>query len=172
MGNRKSRDYRKQEEDRALWDQARTTPRGFGDDVSAPGIGIRRVQVVFAPALRPGFAWDIRVLDATWRLFRSQVQDEEHGEPAKLLGYEELDAGGDVLRGYFDELRALALPIGPLFNDTGGLDGTNYQLSLFGDLHSEVRFRWWSDAPPQWEPLTMIVDEMTETFIQLQARDV
>jgi hypothetical protein len=172
MGNRRSREHQKPEQDRALWDQARTAPRDFGEDVLVPGIGIRRLQVIFAPSFEQGFAWDIRVLGVTWRLFRSEVSDEDYSEPAKLSGYEELDACGDMLREYFDKLRALTLPVGPLLNDMGGLDGTDYHLALFGDLQSEVRFRWWTDSPPQWAPLVVIANDMIETFLRLRPKDV
>jgi hypothetical protein len=172
MGNRKSREHQKQEHERALWDRARTTPRDFVEDVLVHGIGIRRLQVIFAPSFEQGFAWDIRVLGSTWRLFRSEVSDEDYSKPAKLLGYEELDASGDMLKGYFDKLQALTLPVGPLLNDMGGLDGTNYRLSLFGDLHSEVQFGWWTDSPPQWAPMVVIVNDMIETFLRLRPKDV
>lgn len=171
MGNRKSREYREREEDRALWDQARSAPRGFGDDVHAPGIGIRKLQLIFAPSFERGFAWDVRVLDPAWRLFRSIVLNEGRGGRAELSGYEELDAPRDLLKGYSDKLRALALPIGPSLDDMCGIDGTSYHLSLFGGLHSEVRFRWWTDSPPQWAPLIAIANDMIETFLRLRPKD-
>jgi hypothetical protein len=158
----------------ALWEQARTTPRDLLERVSIPGIGIRRVQVVITPAFgQPGFSWDVRVLGSDWRVFRSKfwvVTAESVHERDRLLGYEELDAEGDTLRTYFDRLRSLTLPIGPVFNGMGGLDGTSFHLALFGDLHSEVRFKWWSDPPPQWEPLIEIANEMIEAFLKLQPR--
>jgi hypothetical protein len=67
-------------------------------------------------------------------------------------------------------LRSLTLPIEPLFNDMGGLDGASFHLALFGDLHSEVRFQWWSDPPPQWGPLIEISNEMIEGFLSLQPK--
>ena len=138
----------------ALWEQVRTTPRDLIEDVTFPGIGIRRVQVVFAPSFEPGFAWDIRVFgDAEWWLFRSQlteITEENLGEPSRLLGYEQLDVSGDTLRAYFERLRSLTLPIGPPFNGMAGLDGTSFHMALFGDQQSEIRFQWWSEPPPQW----------------------
>src|SRR3954471_10937008 len=92
MGNRRSRVFMIQAERRALWEQVQTTPRDLIEDVTFPGIGIRRVQVIFAPSFKPGFAWDVRVFgDAEWRLFRSrivEVTEENFGEPARLVGYE------------------------------------------------------------------------------------
>ncbi|MDG3002396.1 hypothetical protein [Paludisphaera mucosa] len=170
MGNRKSREHQKQARDRAMWDQARTASRDFVEDVLVPGIGVRRLQVVLVPSFEQGFAWDVRVLGVTWRLFRSEISNEDYSGP-KLSGYEELDASGDMLREYFDKLRTLTLPIGPLLNDMGGLDGTDYHLALFGDLQSEVRLRWWTESPPQWSPLVAIADDMIETFLRLRPKD-
>lgn len=168
MGNRKSREHQKQEQDRALWDQARTTARNLAQEVHAPGIGIRRLQVIFVPSFEPGFAWEMRSLGPTWKLFRSVASSDED----TLSGYEEMDADGDMLRGYFDRLQALTLPIGPLLNNIGGADGTTYHLALFGGLYSEARFRWWTDHPPQWAPLVDVVNDMIEAFLRLHPRDV
>jgi len=137
--------------------------------VHVPGIGIRRLQVIFVPSFEKGFAWDMRTLGPTWKLFRSEASSDEE----KLSGYEEMDAGYDMLRGYFDKLRALTMPVGPLLlNNMGGADGTTYHLALFGDLYSEVRFRWWTDSPPQWAPLVEVVNDMIETFLRLRPRNV
>jgi hypothetical protein len=38
------------------------------------------------------------------------------------------------------------------------------QLALFGHMHSRVRFIWWSEYPPKWEPLDRIAREMIDTF--------
>lgn len=155
-----------------MWEQARTVPRDFFEDVHLPGTGMRRLQVAFVPSFGQGFAWDIRVWGSTWSLFRSAVSNDPSSEPMTLSGYEELDADGDMLRGCLDKVRALTLPVGPLFNNIGGADGTVYHLSIFGDLYSEVRFQWWTDFPPQWEPLVVIANDMIETFLRLRPRNV
>jgi hypothetical protein len=165
----------KQKQIQALWEQVRNTPRDLMEErVSIPGIGIRRVQVIFAPSFELGFAWDIRVFgDAEWRLFRSkivEVTEENLGEPTRIVGYEQLDISGDTLRGYFDRLMSLRLPIGPLLNGMSGLDGTSFHLALFGDMHSEIRFGWWSEPPPQWGPLIGVANEMIEGFLKLQPK--
>ena len=174
MGNRRARDFMIQAERHALWEQVQTRPRELMMDVTFPGIGIRRVQLVCAPSFEPGFAWDIRVLgDAEWWLFRSrltELTEESVGEPTRLLGYEQLDVPGDTMRAYFDRLTALALPIGPLINGMSGADGTSFHLALFGDMHSEIRFRWWSEPPPQWAPLIRVANEMIEEFLGLQPK--
>jgi hypothetical protein len=118
MGNRRAREFMIQTERRALWEQVQTRARDLIEDVTFPGIGIRRVQLVLAPSFEPGFAWDIRVFgDAEWWLFRSrltELTEESVFEPTRLLGYERLDVSGDTLRACFDRLQSLTLPIGPL----------------------------------------------------------
>ncbi len=113
-------------------------PRSIAQEVHVPGIGVRRLQVVFVPSFEDGFAWDMRAVGLTWKLFRSVASSDED----MLSGYEEMDAGSDMLRSYFERLQVLTLPIGPLLNDMGGVDGTTYHLALFGDLYSEARFQW------------------------------
>jgi hypothetical protein len=174
MGNRRAREFMIQAERRAIWEQAQTRPRELIEDVTFPGIGIRRVQLVFAPSFEPGFAWDIRVFgDEEWWLFRSrltELTEETVFEPTRLLGYEQLDESGETLRAYFDRLQSLTLPIGPLFNGMSGIDGTSFHLALFGDQHSQVRFQWWSKPPPQWAPLIGVANEMIEGFVKLQPK--
>jgi hypothetical protein len=146
MGNRLSREHRKQ------------------------GIGVRKVQVAFAPSFDPGFSWDIRLLGSSWRLFRAEVIDASPEELARLVGYEEIDAPGELLREFVGRLEAVSVPIGPLPDDLGGLDGAIFQLALFGGF-AEVRFQWWSVAPTQWAPLIEIADEMIKAFRRLRPKE-
>jgi len=71
---------------------------------------------------------------------------------------------GERLRAFFDRLTSLTLPIAPDLSNLAGADGETTQLALFGDLHSHVRFQWWSDYPPAWEPLVTIAKEMLSAF--------
>lgn len=170
MGDQPLRGTLIRKQARADWEQLQVTPRDPYGRVCFPGIGILRVQLVIEPSFEEGFSWDIRVRDPEWRLFRSTIPRlNEHNvhEGIKLLGYEELGIESDILRAYFDKLRSLTLPIAPLFNGMGGLDGTSFQLALFGDPHAQVRFQWWSDPPPQWEPLIEIANEMIVRFLKL-----
>jgi hypothetical protein len=86
------------------------------------------------------------------------------------VGYEQLDISGDTVRGYFDRLMSLTLPIGPLLNGMAGLDGTSFHLTLFNDMHSEIRFGWWSEPPPQWGLMIGVANEMIEEFLKLQPK--
>ena len=174
MGNRRAREFMIQAERRAVWERLQTRPRDLTEDLSFPKIGIRRVQLVFAPSIRPGFAWDIRVQgDTEWWLFRSRFAEptkESVGESHRLFAYDQLDVPGEALRAYLEQLTALTLPIGLLLNGLCGADGTSVHLALFGDMHSEIRFRWWTESPPQWAPVIGIANEMIERFLKLQPR--
>jgi hypothetical protein len=70
----------------------------------------------------------------------------------------------DGLRSFFDRLTSLTLPIAPDLSNMSGLDGETTQLALLGDLHSHVRFEWWSEYPPAWKPLVEIANEMLRAF--------
>jgi hypothetical protein len=152
------------------WERAHFRPRALVDDVLIPGIGRLRLQLAFDGTYEPGACWDIRQREAEWRIFRSEVTGVAVGDLPLLLGYEELDAPGELLRGYFDRLRALAMPVGPPVGVQSGRDGTVYHLALFGDLLSNVRYRWWQEGPAQWRPLIAIADEMIQVFRRLGPR--
>lgn len=143
------------------WKQANTIPRRVEDDAAIPGTGRRYVQVLYDPPFEhDGWSWELTKPEGGWRVFRSRVVIPGPPWHLHLLGYDELEAPQDELNGYFDRLRALSLPISPIYEGSQGRDGTVYQLALFGDLMSEVRFQWWSDPPSQWRPLVSIAEEM------------
>jgi hypothetical protein len=162
MGNKKAREFMKQREAKEAWDKARYELRRLEDDVFVPAIGRRRVQVAHAPSFEPGFAWEIRELRGNFSLFRSHIV--EVCFYTKLKGYQRLDVSSDVLQDYLHRLRQISLSISPAFMDRDGLDGTTYQLALFGDLHSNVRFVWWSKPPEQWRALVGLTEKMIEEF--------
>lgn len=163
MGNRnRSRELRRQWEWEEAWRQARTEPRPLTDDVRIPGIGSRRLQLVYLPPFSPGRSWDVRQPHGTWTLYASTVQTR--GRDWNLVGYTPLEMGPERLAAFVRRAMALSMPVAPLLNGMAGLDGEIFQLALFGDLHSEVRFQWWSDPPPQWAPMVSLAAEMIEAF--------
>ncbi len=164
MGNRKAREFMQQHADASAWDSVQSTPRDVADDVCLPGIGLRRLQLVVAPALEPGYGWEARSLGSLWRLFRSDVVHEPDSVRPRLRGYLELEVNGEELQGIVHRLRSVSLPISPLGEDSGGSDGTTYQVALSGNAGSEARFRWWEAAPPAWRSLEEIVGEMIARF--------
>jgi hypothetical protein len=103
-------------------------------------------------------------MDGNWGLYTSTVVGQWYPGPLRVQGYEPVTFPSERLRGFFDRLVALSVPITPHLNNMGGLDGTVTQLTLFGDLHSRVKFQWWSDPPPGWAPLVRVAKEMIEAF--------
>ena len=162
MGNKKARQYQKQSEEAEAWHIARFEPRQIETDVDVPGIGLRRVQLVYAPSFDPGYSWDIRQLVDSFRLYRSHVSVADRDYVLK--GYRQLDIPSDVLKQYFADLKSLTLSVEPVLNGMMGLDGPSYQLAIFGDMSSSVRFTWWSNPPSQWRRMADIAEYMIETF--------
>ena len=81
-----------------------------------------------------------------------------------MLGYERLPYEPARLSKFFEKLTAISLPLTPYINNYAGVDGTLFQLAVFGDLYSSWRFHWWEDAPPQWYLLVEIANEMVAAF--------
>jgi len=169
MGNRKSREWMKRvrnQEDREHWENV---PRGLYEDVSWQGCGARRLQLAFLPSFEDCYSWDIReVGDDAFFLYRSGVDSIWNQPVAIRPGYTKLEVESDELRGHLAALRQIALNICPAFTGMLGLDGTYYELALFGDESSGVRFQWWSDGPKQWEQLTKLAGELIGRFKSLQ----
>lgn len=168
MGNAKARDFTKRQELDLAWKRAECGVRELTKDVSIPGIGGRRVQLVCAPSFEPGNSWDVRESNSEYRVFCSRIHPESNGH--MLSGYQELQPDVAALRHFLGQLRAMALPIAPDFSGMGGLDGTLYQLVYRGDMSSEIRFQWWSEGPVHWHPLVALADEMMNNFRHLPPR--
>lgn len=165
MGNPKAREFARRQELAAAWKHAESDLRELTEDVSIPGIGARRIQLVYAPSFKPGYSWDVREIENGYQLYRSRIILERLH--FRLSGYEELDADPEALGQYFARLRNIALPIAPDFSGMAGLDGTLCELSLSGDMHSAVRFHWWSEGPDHWRSLITIANEMIHSFLNL-----
>lgn len=179
MGNRRARDVREREDMREIKRRAQEGARLLHEDVGWPGAGARALQVVHQPSFDPGFAWEIRkpvgeFIEANpmWELpkpegeFAVYRSSAEHvwGLGTLLRGYSQLAVSSDKLESYWEAVRSVAVDLSPLYNGMGGLDGVRFQLALFGDMYSSVRFTWWSTYPPNWEPLDRIAREMIDTF--------
>lgn len=167
MGNRKAREFIKQhaqqQEWQKAWERVLWGSRRRTEDVSIPGLGRWRVQLLHEPSFDQGYCWEMRLIDDKFRLFRSDVVKSYSGLTV-LRGYQEIDADLRELEHFFQRLCRITLPIGPHISNTGGLDGTLFELALIGDLSTSVRFQWWSDPPAQWQELGPITSEMIEAF--------
>ncbi|MEX1224099.1 MAG: hypothetical protein WEA31_06075 [Pirellulales bacterium] len=165
MGNKESREFMKQRELFADVLRAKTQDRDVTADVHFLGVGVRRVQLLCMPSFGEGFSWDVRQLKEQWLLYRGIVPSDVRC----ARGYDRLAADSRKLNDFFHELCAVTLPLKPNMSGTGGADGTLFQLAVFGDLHSRIRFEWWSEYPTQWKPLIEIAERMRKYF---QACDV
>jgi hypothetical protein len=151
-----------------VWDRVRAKARPAAADVSIPGTGWRRLQLIDGVEPSEGVAWEVRQKDDRWLLFLSQVTG---GTPEVLLvGYEPIPFDSAALASYYDRVATLTLPLAPIPSDQLGLDGDMTQLAIFGGLFSECRFQWWSEPPPQWLPLVGIASEMAEAFAEALER--
>lgn len=167
--NTKSRESLLKHLDEADWHYLQNEPRLATDAVQARGIGVRRLQLVYLPSWVDPAAFEVRQLDNEWRLFSSRVV--ETWPLVRLLGYDQVPLDSAALAMLFARVTAVSMPIGPDLTGSHGYDGDKYHLTIFGDLFSECRFQWWSDFPPQWQPLMETTREMLKAFAQARATD-
>jgi hypothetical protein len=153
------------DDDYAAWRRVREETRLAIEDVHARGIGARRLQLLFLPSFewKESVAFEIRCAGDEWRLFRSRVVEPFFA--VRLLGYDQIRFESAKLAEFFQLACSLSIPITPCLDGSAGCDGVSYELSLFGDLWSECRFRWWSEPPSQWQPLIDLYDEMLRAFL-------
>ena len=131
-------------------------------DLSLPGTGWRRLQLIVGEEPSEGLAWEVRQQDSRWLLFLSRITESVAG--LLLLGYEPVPFDSGALASYYGRIGSLRLPLSPLAGDELALDGDMTQVAVYGALYSECRFRWWSEPPPQWLPLVDIADKMMGAF--------
>ena len=169
MGNRRGREFALKQDDDAAWRRVRDEPRFAIDDVCARGIGMRRLQLIHLPSFSESVAFEIRQAGQEWRLFRSRVA--ESFPALRLVGYDQVHFDSEVLASLFARVTVLSLPLAPYLNNGCGLDGDLYHLAIFGDMYSEWRFKWWSESPPQWQPLVDLANEMLHLFSSIEGSD-
>jgi hypothetical protein len=105
--------------------------------------------------------WEIRQ-GQEWQLIHPRVVQTE--PELMVVGHEIVKFASSELAVYFERVASLTLPLRPDMSGCGGADGTYHELSIFGDLYSGWRFKWWSDWPEQWRPLVLIAEEMHAAF--------
>jgi len=168
MGNRQAREFMLRQQEAADWERVRTEDRPATCDVSAPGIGARRLQLIVCPSFSKWHAWEVRSRQTDWWLFRSKIITP--WPDVRLVGYDPLPIDSEVLSSFYSRIVGLTLSIAPALSNRSGLDGTVTQLAVFGDLFSEWRFQWWSQPPEQWRSLVNIASEMLTVFSEAEHR--
>jgi hypothetical protein len=168
VGNRRARELRLQQAEKADWERVRTEPRPAHHDVHARGIGVRRLQLIIAPSFEEVSVWEVRQ-GQEWQLVRPRVIETQ---PALLLvGHEVIPFASAALAAYFERVVGLTLPLRPDLSGYGGTDGTLHEFAVFGDMFSAWRFQWWSSWPEQWRPLVELAAEMHAAFTAARGPD-
>lgn len=168
MGNRRAREWMRQQAEEAEWERVRTEPRPVHQDAHARGIGLRRLQLIVAPSFEQVSVWEVRQ-GREWQLIRPQVVEPESA--LRVVGHEVVPFASSALAAYFERVTSLTLPLRPDLSGHGGADGTLYEFAVFGDLYSAWRFQWWSDWPEQWRSLVELADEMHAAFSAARGPD-
>ena len=168
MGHKKAREFMKKQEIQDAWDNLKTTHRDLYDSVWIPGMGIERMQILYAPSFEEAKWWEVRQLESEWHLFSSKVSEDHVEICNKLIGYEKISFPSKVLLKFFEEACELCVPIKPLIANIRGKDGAVIEFTIFGDLFSRVHFRWWSTYPENWSELAALANKMIKRFCFLK----
>lgn len=156
----------------ASYEALRTRSREISEDpiILNREFGQRRAQVVYAPSFEDQYAWDIRETKGGLALFRSDVIAELRSDLRyKLRDYDEIAADPVVLGGFLGRLNALSLPF-IMPSQISGLDGTHFELAVFGSHSSSIRFQWWCEPPAHWHELGSLATGMINCFLPLPLR--
>src|SRR4051794_6860498 len=103
MGNRRSREFRLEQDREASWQRLRSAPWRADSFGRAFGSGAQRVQLVRLPSFSPPAFFEVCQRDAEWLLYTSTVVD---ADPYALTvhGYEPVEFDGKRLKDFFDRL--------------------------------------------------------------------
>ena len=128
----------------------RSNPREYDDDVDIVGIGKRRLQILYKPPFVDGTLYEVRNLKNCWTAFRSTAPFGT----GRVIGYDRLNVDSATLRGFVERLRGITFNLALDLSETAGRDGVFFQLTMYSDCFSEMRFTW-IERPPGW---TEVVD--------------
>lgn len=152
----RSRTFLKNQALTASLHHARTVARAYADDVDIMGIGVRRLQLVHRHSFVDGTLYEVRQLENYWSAFRAVAPLGTE----RCVGYDRLNIDSARLRDYFERLRGTKLRISPDLSGMGGSDGQTFQLTVYGDMFSEIRFQWWCEPPSEWSEVAAIYSEL------------
>jgi hypothetical protein len=109
MGNRKAREFAKEQCDQKMWDDLKLKPWSPYQRGRARGSGSPRIQIIQVPAFTAGEFWEICELNSKWILYGAAVVQKR--DPVKALGYERMDCSSEVLSSYWNRLGQLSIPL-------------------------------------------------------------
>jgi len=119
------------------------------------------MQLIVAPSFEETSVWDVRYCEK-WQLIRPQVVAVD--PELLVVGHDVVPFASSDLANYFERVASLTVPLRPDLSGSRGMDGTLWELAVFGDLLSEWRFQWWSECPELWRPLVDLAAEMHAAF--------
>lgn len=117
---------------------------------------MRRLQLVHRHSFVDGTLHEVRQLENDWSAFRALAPLGAE----RCVGYDRLNVDSAKLRDYFERLRRIRLSISPDLGGMSGRDGQTFQLTAYGDMFSEIRFRWWCEPPSEWSEVAAIYSEL------------
>lgn len=129
--------------------------------LSAPNIGVRKLQLIHASWRGKPRAWEVRRSDDLWRLYSVEVVSP--APSFQLRGWNEIPFLSADLESYFERIANVKFALGPPRDDIFGIDGSTTQIAAWSGF-AEWRFQWWRNAPPEWRPLIEIAVEMRKAF--------
>jgi hypothetical protein len=157
----------KHEADRKV---ALTAPRPIDTDLSLTEIGRLRIQVLYCPSFEPWLMWDIREKQEAGRR-RFEVY-ENALETLTIIspGYKKLPTEETTITNLLEEINATTIALRLDASWHHGLDGTLYGLTIYNDLHREVRLRWWGDPPIELTQLDKALRKTIDTFKGMEGK--
>jgi hypothetical protein len=141
---------------------ARARVRHPHDDISYPGVGLRRVQVLRAPSFDTTVGWEIRELDDRLTLFRSRSPGPDQ---YLLVDHVRCVAASEALQQLLAPLQKLTMPLCLSVQPFGVADGTRIEVAVEVGFSNEVRVSWSEGyTPAGWRDLDGITRAMLAFF--------
>jgi hypothetical protein len=159
---RKRREWEREQERQRDMERAMTMPRLVDEPVGWWGSGLPILQLIRLPSFEPEEAWEVRRPPEGLVVYASSVRRIGF-RSLQLVGMQPLEVPSRTLEEFWAEVTSLELSL-DIDGDRQGLDGTSYELAVFGELSVRIRVRWWEQPPPRWEPLGNLADRMIEVF--------
>lgn len=144
---------------------ARLRPRLTSEDLPYGAGGIVRLRVVRLPSFEKTVAWEIRG-QSELSLFRSESAKIDEWT---LVGDARHDAPQDALSNVLRRLSELTVPMPPLVEQFGTMDGV--RLELYVQLEqARVALRWEEMKPPSgWRAIESFAWSLFEQFARYPA---
>jgi hypothetical protein len=132
------------------------------EHISYPGVGMPLVQLLKAPSFQKTVAWELRELENSVALFRSESQ---HADQYQLVGHVRLSFDPLALTEFVGSLRHLSLQVFPTVASFGIADGTRLEACFDVGFGTTFRACWIEGhAPAEWQELDRLITSMMARF--------